>query len=312
MKSLIRKIFHAIFAVLIFSIVMAFSVPDIPAQAGPPNPLPDIKYYFLPVSFNNYWIQNPQYATGIPDIDAFLETCPQNDPIYAQLTADFQVRVDGVLVTDIPCSEPVSTMPEEQKTYELRTLQAFRVAYYLDPKVPGYLPWTSKNLYDWFKGNVSGVNFKTTSQSHYCCDRIDGKYYISTYFSQGNHVIGDLSWWMVHGALNFFAHEARHRDPDDPKHVEGCEAFPIGSGVYGCDSQYNEDNLGGYGVARWMNWAFAGGYLNIGIACSPKAWWYINDHVSVANGFRKRFVTDIPAELPMPPEPYGGECLAPP
>jgi hypothetical protein len=294
-------------AALIFG-GLAFSHPSLTAR-GAAAPQDDL-LIFIPVAMQQHWVPAPQYPTGILNIDAFLETCPQNDPIYAQLRADFQVRIDGVVVDDIPCSEPVSAMPAEQVTYELRTLQAFRAAYYLDPQVPGYLPWTTLNLYDWFKQNVSGVNYKTTSNTHYCCDRFDGKYYISTYFQNASHLVSDLTWSNVRGGLIFYAHETRHRDPDDPGHVEGCEDFPTGSGVYGCDPAYDESQLGAYGVMRWMHWAFASGFLNIGIACSPNAEWYISNHVSSANGYASRFVTGSPDPIPMPAAPFGGPCLA--
>lgn len=293
--------------VAVFLLLFVLSTPYAPARAAPAEDT----FIFLPVVMSQHWVPSPQYPTDLLDVNALLETCPQSDPNFAMFSADFQVRVDGEVVTNFPCSEPVSAMPIDQKTYELRALQSFRLAYYLDPHVPNYLPWTTKNLYNWLKGNVSGINYKTTPSGHYCCEMIDGKPFIVSYFSGGSNQYGDLGVDSVVPGLFFFAHEARHRDPDDPGHTTGCETFPIGSGVYGCDQSYDEARLGAYGIQRWLYKALGSGYLNIGIGCSPNAWITVTNMIGSANGYRSRFVTNIPEVLPLPAPPYGGPCLKP-
>jgi hypothetical protein len=51
------------------------------------------------------------------------------------------------------------------------------------------------------------------------------------------------------------------------------------------------------------------GYLNVGISCnSEKAFEYISWHLGSLNGFRRRFVNNVPPLAEMPEPPYGGPC----
>src|SRR5262249_39299624 len=64
--------------------------------------------------------QSPVWAI---DIGPLLSTCPQHDPVYSQIRSDFQIRRNGVLVQEIPCSEPISQLPTSQYTDELIVVQ---------------------------------------------------------------------------------------------------------------------------------------------------------------------------------------------
>src|SRR5688500_18433512 len=71
--------------------------------------------------------------TGIDDIRTFLTVCPANDPQYQRIRQDFELRLDGVVITDpITCTEPLTTLPlAGVNTGALLALQAFRIAYYM-------------------------------------------------------------------------------------------------------------------------------------------------------------------------------------
>ena len=249
--------------------------------------------------------------TAVRDIDAFLDQCPTKDPAYAQIRQDFELRVDGEVVTDpMVCTEPVSQMAlDRETTYPLQYFQLLRLAYYMNDGTEGRLPWTDKGLYEWMASNISGVNYKTAPGNGYCCDVIDGKLYVSRPLSwQDNDgtsgpLIFPVGWSRISGSLAFFAHETRHADDDDPGHVDGCE-------VSGCDATYDLSNLGAYGVHYWVHANFATGHLNVGIGCSSQAEQYVAHNTWGANVFLNTFVTNPPPRV-NPQPPYGGPCIPP-
>src|SRR5438132_14434456 len=114
--------------------------------------------------------------TGIDDIRSFLQRCPANDPAYATIRQNIELRLDGNVITDpVTCSEPVSPFPiTGLNSTALNTLQAFRVAYSMNAATERFLPWTSKGIYTWMIGNIAGVNFRTAPGPLYCWDIIDG------------------------------------------------------------------------------------------------------------------------------------------
>ena len=108
-----------------------------------------------------------------------FDTCPQNDPAYNTIRADFQIRRQGAVVGTINCSQPASQMPLAAYTDELLALQALRVAYYMDQGRTNYLPWTPLRFYDWLKSKIGGINITTATTSAYCCDQFDGKLFMA-------------------------------------------------------------------------------------------------------------------------------------
>jgi len=255
---------------------------------------------------------NPFITTGIKDIRKFLERCPTGDPAYAQIRQNFELRLDGQLITSaITCSEPISTLPISQLTDELIALQVLRTAYYMGQGTEGKLPWTQKGLYAWMSSTIAGVNLKTAPGQLYCCDVINGKKYFSTSRQDATQREYKRIWTGIANSLDFYAHEIHHADPGAPGHVTGCQAFPLPTDPPGCDATYNLSNLGSYGVQYWLESSWATGYLNIGIGCSPPAtaMSYATWDASSANGFRSRFVTNIPPMVTAS-SPYGGPCTS--
>jgi hypothetical protein len=248
--------------------------------------------------------------TKIDDIVAFLNRCPTSDPAYAQIRKDFVIRLNGQVVGDVPCSEPYPAMPIAQLTNELVALQAFRVAYYMDPGGPNYLPWTSKTLYHWLASVVGGIDMKTRPGQFECCETYAGRRYIVQSTQPDNQREYKREWPGIAATLAFFVHEARHAD-DGPPHTTGCVAFRNASGPPGCDRSYNVQKLGSYGVQYWLNQSWMTGRLNVGIACSPNAERYARQHLLDLNlQFRNRFVENVPPLETLPAPPYGGKCFA--
>ena len=279
----------------------------IPVQAENQNI--ESHFIYLPVLFNDFVVP-VSLQTKISNIDEFLEKCPTSDPMYEKFKADFIVRVDGEIVDEIACTEPISEMPIEEFTNALITYQAFRTAYYMDPGIPNHLPWTEKSLYDWLASSVGGVNLKSAPGQLYCCDYIDGRLYIAQSLQDDFQRNFKRSWTGISNTLDFFAHEARHANEDDPGHTWGCEAFPDPDGPWGCDHSYDLNNLGAYGIQYWLNHSWLMGYLNIGMSCNPEtAENYVNWHLSYVNISRRRFVTNVPEVAVKPNPPYGGPCF---
>lgn len=254
--------------------------------------------------------QPPSGRTRIDDIVAFLNRCPGSDPAYARIREDFVIRRDGKVVGDVPCSEPYPTMPIALLTNELITLQTLRVAYYMDPGVPDYLPWTSKSLYRWLASVVGGIDLKTQPGQLECCETFGGRRYIVQSLQADDQREYKREWPGVASTLDYLVHEARHAD-GGPPHTTGCAAFPSASGPAGCDRSYDTTMLGSYGVQYWLNQSWLIGRLNIGIACSPNSRSYALRHLASLNlQFRNRFVVNAPPAEALPSPPYGGPCVA--
>ena len=134
---------------------------------------------------SGYWTSLPlsgatYVITGIKDIKSFLEQCPTKDLTYKRIRLDFELRLDGQVITStIACTQPISTMPIGQFTDELIAYQVLRTAYYMAIGTEGKLPWTQRSLYTWMSSNIAGINIKTAPGQLYCCDIIDGKKYFS-------------------------------------------------------------------------------------------------------------------------------------
>jgi hypothetical protein len=263
---------------------------------------------YLPVALNNY--APPVYLqTKIDNIWTFLDTCPQNDPAITRIRNDFIIRRNGSVVGEVACSEPYSQMPTEQVSDALTYLQALRTIYYMDPGVPGHLPWTSMSLYHWMASNIGGINIADGISGGYCCAIIDGKKYMVGAAADSATLEWRREWRGMSSLIDFIAHEVRHAD-GGPGHVTGCAAFP--SGVYGCDANYDLSNLGSYGVQYWLHQAWMTAYLHIGIGCADEstALRTVEDHLWSCEGYRGRFV-DPPPPLRLPDPPYGGPCYEP-
>jgi Bacterial Ig-like domain (group 2) len=250
-------------------------------------------------------------ATGIRDPIAFVSQCPTNDPAYNTIRQDFELRGNGQLITIAPtCTEPYSTTPIDQLTDELLAMQTLRMVYYMSQGTAGKLPWTPLSLYEWMKSEIAGIDFQTQQGLSACCEIINGKKYILTSRKDAANRNAYRDWIGVSNWLALFAHEARHAD--GPGHVNGCPAFPLPTDPAGCDVTYDPAHISSYGIQYWLFTAWATGYLNVGIGCTPAATAqsYATSAASAANAYLASFVNN-PPPLVSATVPYGGHCLSP-
>ena len=280
------------------------TLPPSPTDTIPPTQIPS------PTPSGN----NPSTVflkTSISVITAFINQCPDKDPNYELIRKNFAILKDGAAVGDVHCTEPFTAMPIADFTNELITLQAMRLAYYLDTGTLSYLPWTSESLFAWLTAKISGVNLVTAPGQTYCCDTIQNKAYIVQSIQSDEQREYKREWVSLFDTLAYYAHEARHLD-GSYGHVTGCEAFPNPGDSPGCDASYDLANLGPYGIQYWLENALLSGYLDIGISCTPDT--ASNALQSLQNNlnlqYRRRFVTEIPPLVDLPPQPYGGPCYA--
>lgn len=251
--------------------------------------------------------------TGIENIQQFLDTCPQNDPNYGIFSKDFVVRLDGTILTAIPCSEPVSEMPADEYTWPLHSMQIVRTIYYLSENTQGYLPWTSSSLYDWLVANVQGINLQTNflyDYLAYCCDYYGGRTYLTAPASADDGLLPVPETSHIIDGVSLFIHEARHADIENSYHIHGCAAEQRPDGPASCDLQYDVLMPGAFGVEYWLDSNVASGYLNIGIGCMPSKSSVIVWIRDAANWLRSNFVRDLPPVATVN-WPVGGPCLAP-
>jgi len=247
-------------------------------------------------------------APTAPDLQTFIDVCPQNDPYYAVIRRDFQILRDGVSAGSISCTEPYSKLPVAQVTEELTILQTLRFAYYMDIGRSGYLPWTSLRLYDWFKSRVGGFNIDTSlnpgSVAASCCITIGGQRYITeaTISNDLNRQYRLTAEGLAaHVAL--IAHEARHSEGNGYPHVSCCGI------TGGCDQSYDETNLSAYGIQYYLAKQWVTGAVNLGYSCNPQQVATLGyAFLGLANVYPSRFCDNKPPALSLPSSP-GGQCM---
>lgn len=263
-------------------------------------------------------------AAQIHDIRAFLNTCPQNDPAYARIRADFTLRRNGQIVDVPPCTEPLSAMPTSAYTDELLIVQGLRVIYYMDRGMSGHLPWTAGTLYDWMKSKIGGIEI--VQGGSFCClyygpapplpppnpnptppppqpaPPLDPKFlFIAVGAEDDFNREFDKKWIGIAGNIDLYAHETRHTD-DFPH--SSCCGIPGG-----CDDKFDPASLSPYAVQWWLNKLWLDGTIDVGVSCfataerAEAANWFR----SALDGFAARFCTDRPPAVAVPALP-GGAC----
>jgi len=257
-------------------------------------------------------------ASTYANLQAFFDTCPQNDPYTPIIRRDFQILRDQVAVGDIACTEPYSQMPATEVTDELSVIQTLRYMYYMDMGRSGYLPWTPLRLYDWVKSRIAGVNISTPLAGGDCCFILNGLKYISVgslaavAAADGTTVAFQAHYRQTPDGqaanVGLFAHEARHTEGNGYPHVTGCPDFPTG-GVFGCDETYDETNISAYGIQYYLAKQMLTGGINLGYSCDPTTQAQLGAAFqSLADVFPGRFVTNAPPSLSLPAAP-GGACI---
>jgi len=251
-------------------------------------------------------VQSIIASSQISDIKVFLDRCPVSDPATSTVLSDFEIRLNGLKVDNFPCTEPVSSMSVSDYSNPLIYLQTLRVIYHMDRGMTGkHLPWTDKYLYDWMKDDVDGIDIRDGVSGGYCCEVLDGK----TLFVTGNqddfNREFDKEWRGISGNIDFFAHEVRHMDGSGYLHSSCCGI------TNGCDNEYNENDLGSYGIQYWLNKSWLTGYINVGARTSytqTEINEIIDWHLGAMNyTFRTRFCTNEPALVNLAdiPNPLG-------
>ena len=244
----------------------------------------------------------PVHAGAIRNIKTFLDQCPTDDPRYSFIRSKIQLRRNGVLVGNLACTAPVSSMPVAQYTDELLVVQGLRVMLYMDQERFGYLPWTPDPIFTWFSSRVQGIDIRDGSGS-FCCESFDGRTFIAIGSEDDFNRSFDKEWRGISGNIDLYAHEARH--------VDGFPHSSCCSIANGCDNTFDLANLSPYGVQYILNKYWLDGTINVGVGClspteiSDIAQW----HLGAANSnFRTRFCTNLPPMLTIPASP-GGSCV---
>ena len=244
----------------------------------------------------------PTYA----DLQAFLDSCPQNDPYISIIQRDFQITRNGAAASAVTCTEPYSQMPVLQITEELSTLQTLRFAYYMDMGQSNYLPWTPFRLYDWLKSRVAGLNIDSSlvGASAACCSLVNSRlvFIVGLISNDLNRQYRQLPDGQA-AQLQLFAHEARHSEGTDFPHVSSC-------GIqFGCDQTYDENDLSPYGIQYYLSKQMLSGAINLGYSCDASTRAALGaKFAQLANVFPQRFVTNPPPPLAVPQNP-GGLCI---
>jgi hypothetical protein len=270
-----------------------------PTRTPTPTPTPTIAPTPRPI------------ARGIANVETFLSSCPQRDPLFTMLTADFTIRRDGIPVTVPACSGQYSTGDPARLADEVIWTQVLRAAYYMDRGQTVAYPWVAGSLYSWWKG-IAGINIDTTMTAGggFCCVTFAGGSYMVSGPFPTDHRDYYQTWKAMSGLIGFVSHEVRHLN--GPGHVD-CfgAAYPPSGLAGGCDARFDESSaISSYGVQYWLERAWLTGTINVGIACLSEesrntlAQWHLN---ALNYQFRDRFMSAQPALIAMPVVP-GGSC----
>ena len=256
-------------------------------------------------------------ASTYVDLQAFADTCPQNDPYTPIIRRDFVIAKNEIPVGDIACTEPYSQMPPTEVTDELLILQSLRAMYYMDMGRSGYLPWTQLRLYDWVKSRIGGIDIIPNGVGAGCCTVLSGRTFIAVGGIAGAAAFTgstiayqagrrrDAVLGMVE-TVSLFAHEARHTEGNGYPHVSGCPNSPT---QLSCDETYDVSNLGAYGVAYYIESLWVSGAINLGYSCDP-VWQahFAEGWAGLANFDSGNFVTNAPANISASAT-SGGPCI---
>jgi hypothetical protein len=256
-------------------------------------------------------------ASTYANLQAFVDSCPQNDPYTPIIRRDFVITKSEVPVGDIACTEPYSQMPPSEVTDELTVLQALRFMYYMDMGQSGYLPWTQLRLYDWVKSRVGGIDVEPNAAGGDCCLTLGGLTYIAIGGIAGSASFDRTTYaYQAHyhqtadglaANVAFYAHEARHTEGNGYPHVTGCPDFP--SGTLGCDETYDPTNLSAYAIQYYLAAQWLSGAINLGYTCDPMSQVYFaGQFADLADAFIGRFVNNPPPVV-LPPAISGGPCI---
>ena len=252
-------------------------------------------------------------ASTYPNLQAFVDSCPQNDPYTPIIRRDFLIMRDQVPVGDIACTEPATQMPTSQITTELRIIQTLRFMYYMDMGQSGYLPWTQLRLYDWMKSTISGINIDDlVANIDFCCGSANGvKFFSVMSIEEGAASNGTAIGTALQSSIDavgvvanaaLFAHETRHSNGNGYPHVAGCPAWP--NGLPNCDETYDLTNLSAYGIQYYLFEQWTTGGINLGYSCDPTTQAYLGaQFASIANEYPSIFVTNPPPAVSVPPDP---------
>lgn len=186
------------------------------------------------------------------------------DPNINKIMADFEIRLNGNIVTDFQCKEPYYIMSKAEYTTEITYLQAMRFLYYLDYDHPVNFPGTNLRIFDWINKKIDGINIKDGVNGGYCCDHFEGKTFI-TVGNQKNNTYGNLrssdGLGSGFGLMNIglLLHECRHLDVFG--HTFGC--CPSNQ----CDETLDFNNPGAYGIMVWWEKSIWEKKYKFGVDC---------------------------------------------
>lgn len=213
----------------------------------------------------------------IVDLQDFLTTCPTDDPNIDKILSDFDIRLNGELVSDFPCQEPYYIMnnptPEgidSEYFTETTRLQSLRFLYYLDFDNPIQLPWSDLRLYDWLNEKIGGINIVDGLIGGNCCGFREGKFNFNVgnirtapdnYIKSSEELLSGFSLLGIGLTL----HERRHMDGPEFSHVFGCC-----ENQSSCDQELDLNNPSAFGMMVWWNKSIWDETYNFGQSCAYK------------------------------------------
>ncbi len=149
--------------------------------------------------------------TAAPTIDALFARCPTAAEI-----AEVSQAVTLAFETDPTAGTLVCKASDgsaDLTALKKRAYQSILIMKHLSFDAP--LPWTNKNLFNWFAGAITSIRFRSNITYSYCCEpanTINIAVAGNSYLMLTGRWIDDSIGGGLMDTMVLFAHEARHNE----------------------------------------------------------------------------------------------------
>jgi hypothetical protein len=162
----------------------------------------------------------PTSTPAFSTVDEFFERCPTSGEV-AMLLADISIAFEAdPTAGTLACKESEGSL--DLTPLQKRAYQSILVMKVIRFDVP--LPWTNKDLYQWFIDAVEGVRFRPGLANSFCCEpanviniQVEEKSFI---FLTDRWIDPSMGGGLM-DTMVLYVHEARHNEGN--VHSCGCD-----------------------------------------------------------------------------------------
>jgi len=170
----------------------------------------------------------------VSPVEDLIAQCPSSGEVAA-FNADLTITFEGVDPSGGTLVCHASDGSVDLTRFQERAYQALRVMKVI--RFSRVLPWTSRELYDWFVASIDGIRFRSDIALSFCCDPAN----VIDVRAASNSAALFTNRWMdptapigLHDLLALLVHEARHNN--GKPHTCGADDQTVGElGAWGVE-----------------------------------------------------------------------------